>query len=95
MLIGLEIGSPVGSEGIGVGSERSNPNAIFAISVTVGLGSKVDPGSEVEVGSWVSVGEVVVAVGGISVLFGVGGSDVVVGGISVGFGVGGSDVGVG
>ena len=95
ILIGSEIGSLAGSEGTGVESELSGAQATFAISVSVGLGSKVDPGSKVEVGSWVSVGEVVVAVGGISVLFGVGGSDVAVGGISVGFGVGGSDVGVG
>ena len=95
MLIGSEIGSSAGSAGTGVEAELSDTHATFAISVTVGLGSKVDSGSKVEVGSWVIVGDVAVAVGGISVGFVVGGSDVAVGGISVGFGLGGGDVGVG
>ena len=92
MLIGSEIGSPAGSEGTGVESEVSGANATFAISVTVGLGSKIDPGSKVEVGSWVSVGDVFVAVDS---WVNAGGVVVVVGGTLVGFGVGGRDVGEG
>jgi len=92
MLIGLEIGSPAGSEGIGVESELFGAQATFAISVAVGLGSKIDTGSKVEVGSWVSVGGFDVMVDS---WINAGGVVVAVGGIPVGFGVGGSDVGVG
>lgn len=92
MLIGSEIGSPAGSEGTGVESEVSGAHATFAISVAVGLGSKVVPGSKVEVGSLVTVGGFDVVVDS---WVNAGGVVVTVGGISVGFGVGGIDVGVG
>ena len=118
IVIGVETGSPADSEGIGAESELSGTNAIFTISVIVGLGSKIDTDSKVEVGSsvrlggfdvavgsWINAGGFVVAVGswintgGFVVAVGswinAGGVAVLAGGISVGFGVGGSDVGVG
>ena len=92
MVIGVETGSPAGSEGTEVEPGLFGANVTFAISVAVGLGSKIDSGSKVEFGSGVNVGGFEVVV---DTLVATGGVVVLVGGISVGFGVGGSDVGVG